>query len=586
MKTNSMKTQNISYKKVALFLGVVVFNLIISIIFLRLREPYYATVDDTRMRDIVSGAMTGTPDPHVIFLQYPLGVILSTLYKGLPTVPWYLISIIGNVIICVSIVLYKAIKKCGNIKEYTYVIFFYLLVYLLFFKRMIIFPQFTTTSGVLSSTAIILYATTDWTKKVKDNLFSLLAIYYCILFGFMYRTLVFYMMIPLFVIIIFIKNKPNIKNKRTWFVNLTILVVVSASLISIRLVDKSNYQEEEYKTYREFNILRSQINDYYKMPDYYENKEFFDEINLDYIQWQTIKNYSLALGDDISIEKMKKVVDYQKEDFDRNLKGELKRAVFGVISSYQKFSTFKWQPFFLVIIAILFIILFAYKRRWTQFLHLGAATSMVIFGSLYFIFIMRFPQRIAETLWCPLVLFSLLYILDIKVNTKRKYGSSYIVQSCIYLGVIGLASFCIYRNEMADREQYEYIVEASNDYTYMIKYSRENKENFYYYYVYSFADASDKLYVENEDELLSFTSLGGWLTRSPLLQEKYKKYGFSSTNNALFEHENVYIAITAFQDIQFLEEYLWNYYPDKEWVVDKTINDGRILLLRAENKGK
>ena len=42
----------------------------------------YAIADDVIMRDIASGAFTGTPDGHLFFVQYALGRTISSLYGG------------------------------------------------------------------------------------------------------------------------------------------------------------------------------------------------------------------------------------------------------------------------------------------------------------------------------------------------------------------------------------------------------------------------------------------------------------------------------------------------------------------------
>ena len=41
----------------------------------------YAINDDINMRDIASGAYTGTPDGHLIFMLYPMGFVLKSLYQ-------------------------------------------------------------------------------------------------------------------------------------------------------------------------------------------------------------------------------------------------------------------------------------------------------------------------------------------------------------------------------------------------------------------------------------------------------------------------------------------------------------------------
>ena len=58
------------------------------------------TNDDVLLRSIVSGTFTGMPDAHLIYIMYPLGLILKALYQLSPNVPWYDGFMIGLHYIC------------------------------------------------------------------------------------------------------------------------------------------------------------------------------------------------------------------------------------------------------------------------------------------------------------------------------------------------------------------------------------------------------------------------------------------------------------------------------------------------------
>lgn len=60
--------------------------LIISRIFIPIT---YAVNDDTTMKAIASGAMSGSPDGHLIFVKYALGVVIALLYRLFGEIDWY-----------------------------------------------------------------------------------------------------------------------------------------------------------------------------------------------------------------------------------------------------------------------------------------------------------------------------------------------------------------------------------------------------------------------------------------------------------------------------------------------------------------
>ena len=50
---------------------------------------YFETNDDRYIASILSGAVTGSPDAHVIYMNYLLSLPLSLLYRFTVEVPWY-----------------------------------------------------------------------------------------------------------------------------------------------------------------------------------------------------------------------------------------------------------------------------------------------------------------------------------------------------------------------------------------------------------------------------------------------------------------------------------------------------------------
>lgn len=67
--------------------GALVFTFLL-VLFLAVKfDFYYDLNDDTMIKDILSGAYTGTPDGHCIQMLYPLSWILALFYKAIPIIP-------------------------------------------------------------------------------------------------------------------------------------------------------------------------------------------------------------------------------------------------------------------------------------------------------------------------------------------------------------------------------------------------------------------------------------------------------------------------------------------------------------------
>ena len=74
--------------------------------------------DDIAYQKILSGTTTGTPDGHAYFLRYPLGLLISLLYRIYDGISWYQIFLIGSLAVSVFLVLSRVIivakeKKAG-----------------------------------------------------------------------------------------------------------------------------------------------------------------------------------------------------------------------------------------------------------------------------------------------------------------------------------------------------------------------------------------------------------------------------------------------------------------------------------------
>lgn len=67
----------------------VFFNALLFMAAMAHNIPHWYTNDDFRMMTIVSGAYSGKPSADIVFMRYPMGLLLSGLYRITTAVPWY-----------------------------------------------------------------------------------------------------------------------------------------------------------------------------------------------------------------------------------------------------------------------------------------------------------------------------------------------------------------------------------------------------------------------------------------------------------------------------------------------------------------
>jgi len=76
-------------QKMLLFICSFVMNTALFLLNISFYNCVFATNDDYRMSLIVSGAYTGKPSANLVFMKYPVALLMSSLYRITTAVPWY-----------------------------------------------------------------------------------------------------------------------------------------------------------------------------------------------------------------------------------------------------------------------------------------------------------------------------------------------------------------------------------------------------------------------------------------------------------------------------------------------------------------
>ena len=151
---------------------------------------YYDLNDDTLIKDIVSGAYTGTPSGYSVQLLYPLSWLLALLYKAVPNAAWY------GLFLCVCqfgaafliAVRLTALFQSTKGRIMALLAEFFLLFGL--FLRELVIVQYSVTAGMCMMCAVFLFITSD--NKKGRNVIPLLLV----VLAFMIRTEVCLMLMP------------------------------------------------------------------------------------------------------------------------------------------------------------------------------------------------------------------------------------------------------------------------------------------------------------------------------------------------------------------------------------------------------
>lgn len=229
-----------------LFWHLLLINVFVFIFFANFLPIRFEDNDDTIMCLIASGAYSGMPDAHLVFINYIYGYFLTFLYQLFSGIEWYTVSFCIIHIFSISIIFWYILKlDKSSLLKFIFILFFYLIEI-----RIILLFQFTTTAAISAFSGLLLLFCKNRYAQVAGIILFLIAS----LIRFDAAMLVLLLMLPAFVYQ-FIYTKISGK------VLLLILCCICIPF-GLRYVDKCIYEKDKtWNEYRVYNNLRGRIND-------------------------------------------------------------------------------------------------------------------------------------------------------------------------------------------------------------------------------------------------------------------------------------------------------------------------------------
>lgn len=321
-----------SVKKYSFF----VFFCISIIIFIFLNYIYcirYEENDDLVMLLIASGKYTGTPDAHLIFMNFTYGYFLNILYKIYSGIEWYTISLVFVNVLSVSVIS-NLIHRTVDKTIFKMFLWFFMFSVFLYISCLL---QFTKTAAIASIAGVCLIYNIENKQKYKGILLLILGS----LIRFEAAILILIMSLPLFVLPKF-KDSFSYKNSK-------FLVIMVAAILFLKVLDYSYYHSNpDWKAYIQYNRVRGKINDnpnakstFLKLP-----KEVTKE---DYtLLLKALTNLSAI--DYSNLEKIYESIDSKP-----------------IISKLRNvFQLLHYKTWILILCCIIFLILLLNRKNWKQ----------------------------------------------------------------------------------------------------------------------------------------------------------------------------------------------------------------------------
>ncbi len=569
--------------------------LTVMVVTLMFGDYFFDLNDDVLMKDILSGAYTGAPEGRNIQMLYPISWFISLFYKTGINLDWYGIFLCAMQYLCLYLVTSRLCRKAADSKRAVLYAACIAVATLGFFWPHFLFVQYTFVCGMLSSTAAFLILLSDKEDK-KDNYIALILI----LVAYLIRSEMLLLTLPMVGVAILIKWALSMQEycrasvmsfvgekKQLFRKYLGLCFMVAAGLIICTVIHKIAYSPAEWKEFNRFFDNRTELYDFQYIPDYAENKDFYDSVGLSESEQKLLENYNFALDDEINADLVGEVAEYaaQTKSADEPLSARLSKSMSLYIyrlhhvskpKSYEyPMTDFPWNIGIIVLYIATALALFVIHKKNKHYKVVSCLLLITLLACrtvlwLYIIMRGRDPIRITHPLYLMelLILTGMIVLLsESKGEKSSEKNSNKLWFVALAIGLIGAASIPM-QSSVINHENT--IRQAMLDkYRALYDYFDDNKDNYYFIDVYTsvtLGDAateesatfSEKMFDRVDNSFANHDLLGGWASKSPIYQDKLENAGFLNVQDALIS-DGVYFVQNKTSDT----EWLLNYYREK-----------------------
>ena len=483
---------------------------------------FYDLNDDVLIKDILSGAYTGTPSGYNNQMMYPISVLIAGLYRLIPTVPWYGIMLMGGLVASVTIIAYRLLCYTLNIwiklAMSVFAVVFILGIYLDEITNM----TYTVVSAMLATAACV-WILTDNNLRLRDNIVPIVL---CII-SFNIRSEMFLLMCPYMAAAVLIKfifdlSKKSLRNLSE------IAAVILAGVVFTFLIDTIAYSGSEWREYRRLFDARTEVYDFTGIPEYDTNEDFYESEGITREQWQLLVDYNYALDENITADTLEKIASYVRSGEAKDANGDpytranvgIKTAIGQYIRSIVDFTADPMYMPLRLIVTLLFIalvILSILSRRGDTLFGVAVVFLCRSVPWIYFYYSGRPVERLSHPMFFIEAAILLTMLCQTKIGRLDK--------GLVYLTLILILVLCVVNlktewsetaQQMREREEVNASYEKLCEHT-------MTTEGYYLIDVYSTVDFTEKVFAPQADKSNQMLA-GGWMAGSPLDAKKEKDY--------------------------------------------------------------
>lgn len=512
---------------------------------------YYDLNDDVLIKDVLSGVYSGSPSGYTMQLLYPLGFVLSVLYRAL-SLPVFGIFLVLCQFGAVWAVGYQSVECCRTRKGKAAALISEAILWISVFGMHLVYIQYTVTAGMLAAAALF------WILTAKRRRWFALVLYWL---AFCLRTEIALLLLPLACVAGLCALVREWKKERAAVRYFSLFGILILGMGALYAADAAAYSAPEWKQFRQFFDDRTALYDYRLdfVEQYEENRAVYEKLGISQERQQLLANYNFGADDEMDAAMMHRLAQeasaaQEKPDF----KKELSIAVWRL--AHENWFGKGDVPFNLLWLGmgLLLCAFFCMKKRFGRLWQplLGGACGTALW--LYLLLQGRMVERVTHPLYlAQILLFAGMLFAESRAEdaVKLRAADAEMWSLGLAAGMCALAGLvCLpgavsrIEAEAGRREE----VNAANEA--VMDYCRAHPKTLYLEDVYSTVAYSEKL-MTDRDKPFNYDLLGGWLVKSPLTSRKLSAFGFSSMGEAVRAGEGVHILTEKGTDMSWLKAF-------------------------------
>ena len=490
----------------------------------------HRTNDDVLLRSIASGNYTGTPDAHLIYILYPLGLVFKGLYSLWGGVSWYDLFVVSLHYFCwwAIVIRIAALFESKWVKLFSIGLTFALL--LILDLPYVVLNQYTALAGVCAATAVLWLILFD--GREKEGRFLHVALISALMIVTLWlRKEVFFMAMPIGGCILLYQWLSHGKEegfRSTWLKWQGILlgIIAVVGLLSM-LVDFVAYTSPQWQDFKAYNQARTDIFDYYNLAPYNLNEAAYEAEGIDTTDYEVINSMSLILMPELDTAKMERLAElakWHKAQMEQYY-SVYRKTMYSVCNVLFYNEVQPLGTALTVTVVALLVMLVLYRRKAATVAALLALLYEAVFVG-YFIWKNRFPERVSFGLFAMLLLFFAgMFLREYQEEKAERIWERYPVGGrpkeelfwrvlpigvlVFALGNLGLYQYRNisdqvkeYRQAIGQWQQVQYYASQHPDKIYLVKANMAGLKG-------------DVMYLETVKEPDNTLLLGTWISKSP-----------------------------------------------------------------------